>query len=343
MHNIISLQIHFGGRQMTGTPPLHRAFVTGGSGFIGQQFLAYLTQRGVQVSALARAESAIRSVRQAGAEPIQGDLDDEKALVVGMTGCDIIFHLAAKGSGWAPYEDFYHTNVLGTQHVLEAARTAAISRLVYVSTEAVLTGQEPIRNADETRPRSPHPVGPYGRTKGLAEELVEAANSATLTTVIVRPRLVWGKQMPALAQVVQAVRAGSFPWIEGGHYLTSSCHVENVCEGLWLAAHYGRGGESYFLTDGPPREFRQFFTVLLQTQGVVPGNQNLPRWLARTIARLGESTWSTLKLKGEPPLTIETVCLIGEEVTVNDAKARRELGYQATVSFKAGVALMNMA
>jgi nucleoside-diphosphate-sugar epimerase len=328
---------------MTETPSLHRAFVTGGSGFIGHQFLTYLRQRGVQVRALARSESAIRSVRQAGAEPVQGDLDDERALVVGMTGCDVVFHLAAKASGWAPYEDFYHTNVVGTQHVLEAARTAAIPRLVHVSTEAVFTGQGPIRNVDETRPRSAHPAGPYGRTKGLAEELVEAANCSTLTTVIVRPRLVWGKQMPALAQIVRAVRAGSFPWIEGGHYLTSSCHVGNVCEGLWLAAHAGRGGESYFLTDGPPREFRQFFTMLLQTQGVMPGNQNLPRWLARTIARLGEWAWSTLKLKGEPPLTMETVCLVGEEVTVNDAKARRELGYQATISFEAGVAMMKIA
>ena len=58
-------------------------------------------------------------MQQAGAEPVQGDLDDEKALVVGMTECDVVFHLAAKGTGWAPYEDFYHTNVLGTQHILE--------------------------------------------------------------------------------------------------------------------------------------------------------------------------------------------------------------------------------
>jgi len=71
--------------------------------------------------------------------------------------------------------------------------------------------------------------------------------------------------------------------------------------------------------------------------------QNLPRWLARSIARLNEWAWSTLKLKGEPSLTYETVCVVGEEVTVNDAKARHELGYQATVSFEAGLAMMNMA
>jgi nucleoside-diphosphate-sugar epimerase len=124
---------------MTEPQQLHVAFVTGGSGFIGQQFITYLTQRGVKVRALARSESAMGSVRQAGAEPIQGDLDDEQALVASMTGCDVVFHLAAKGNGWARYEDFYHANVIGTEHVLAAARTAAIPRLVYMSTEAEVT------------------------------------------------------------------------------------------------------------------------------------------------------------------------------------------------------------
>ncbi len=173
---------------MTESQPVHSVFVTGGSGFIGQQLITYLTQRGIQVLALARSDHAIESVQQAGAEPVQGNLDDEQALAIGMKGCDVVFPLAAKSSGWAPYKDFYHANVIGTEHVLAAARTAAVPRFVYVSTEAVLTAQEPIRNADETRPRSPHPAGPYGRTKGLAEGRVEAANSATLRTVIVRPR-----------------------------------------------------------------------------------------------------------------------------------------------------------
>lgn len=82
---------------MTEPQQLHVAFVTGGSGFIGQQFITYLTQRGVKVRALARSESAMGSVRQAGAEPVQGDLDDEQALVASMTGCDVVFHWRRKG------------------------------------------------------------------------------------------------------------------------------------------------------------------------------------------------------------------------------------------------------
>jgi nucleoside-diphosphate-sugar epimerase len=133
------------------------------------------------------------------------------------------------------------------------------------------------------------------------------------------------------------VRDGQFSWIEGGRYLTSTCHVNNVCEGMLLAAEKGRGGEVYFLTDGKPIELREFFTALLDTQGLKPGDRSIPRWLAQIIAFLVETLWKTFSLKTEPPLTRTALKLMGEEVTVDDSKARRELGYKALVTIKTGL------
>ena len=129
-------------------------------------------------------------------------------------------------------------------------------------------------------------------------------------------------------------------WFDGGHYLTSTCHVANVCEGMILAAEYGQGGEIYFLTDGQPVEFRSFITQLLQTQGLDAGNRSIPRWLAQRVAFASEWAWQTFHLKGVPPLTRATVRVVGEEVTVNDAKARRELGYTSALSRAEGLAAM---
>ncbi|MBE3559484.1 MAG: NAD-dependent epimerase/dehydratase family protein [Ktedonobacteraceae bacterium] len=319
---------------------LRTAFVTGGSGFIGHHLIAYLEKRGVEVRALARSIPAAFRVEQAGAEAIKGDLDDKEVLQAAMTGCDAVFHLAARGVGWGRYEDFYRVNVEGTRHVLTAAQTAGVPCLVYVSSEAVLVNGGPLINADETWPRAKEPAGFYGKTKGQAEELVERGSTATLRTVIVRPRFVWGKGAPGLAQLVQTARTGSFAWIDGGHYLTSTCHVTNVCEGLVLAAERGRAGEIYFVTDGAPVEFRAFISALLHALHVEPGERSLPGWLVRGLARAGEVAWGTLHLKGAPPFTLEAVRLIGQEVTVNDAKARHELGYRATVSREEGLSLL---
>ena len=320
-------------------------FVTGGSGFLGRNLISTLVGQGMRVRALARSVAALAVVAGLGAEPVGGDLDDIAALRAGMEGCVIAFHLAARTNDWGRYEDAYRANVTGTEHVLAAANAAGVPRLVHVSTEAVLVGDgkdyRPLVNVDETWPRPQRPLGLYALTKGLAEERVLAANTPNLQTVIVRPRFIWGAgDTTVLPPLAQAVRAGAFVWFDGGHYLTSSCHVTNACEGLLAAARHGRGGEIYFVTDGAPVEFRAVVSALLATQGLKPGGRSIPAGLARTGAGVAEGAWRLLRLRRELPLTRFRVRIIGEEVTVNDAKARRELGYTGRVSREEGLARM---
>ncbi|MBA3765901.1 MAG: NAD-dependent epimerase/dehydratase family protein, partial [Acidobacteria bacterium] len=170
-----------------------RAFVTGGSGFLGRNLIAALRVRGDDVRALARSAAAIEAVKEAGAEPIHGDLDDLAALKLGMQGCSVVFHAAAKSDDWGRLDEFLRVNVGGTEKVISAARAAGVSRLVHVSTEAILVGGGKIINADEGWPRPARPLGLYPMTKALAEERVLEANSPELTTVVVRPRFIWGQ------------------------------------------------------------------------------------------------------------------------------------------------------
>ena len=167
-------------------------------------------------------------------------------------------------------------------------------------------------------------------------------NSPQLATVVVRPRFIWGGEgSSVIAGLASMARSGRFMWIDSGrHYPTSSCHVDNVCEGMVLAAERGRGGEIYFLTDGPPVETRSFLTALLRVEGVEPGNRSIPHWLAYGMGRVAEFAWGTFKLNGSPPVTHTNVRLGGEEVTVSDAKARRELGYKGLVSLDEGMAAL---
>jgi len=201
----------------------------------------------------------------------------------------------------------------------------------------------PLVNVDETRPRPQRPLGLYALTKGAAEARVLAANAPELQTVIVRPRFIWGAgDTTVLPPLAQAVRARAFVWFDGGHYLTSTCHVANACEGLLAAAKYGRGGEIYFVTDGAPVEFRSFVTALLATQRLEPGARSIPAGLARAVAGGAEGAWRLLRLRRELPLTRFRVRIIGEEVTVSDAKARQELGYAGRTSREEGLAKMEI-
>jgi len=316
-----------------------RAFVTGGSGFLGRRLIAELVdKRGVAVSALARSEASAIALRGLGAEPVRGDLDDVAAMTAGMKehgGADVVFHAAAHVKQHGRLADFLRSNVAGTESTLAAARAAGVRRFVHVSTEAVLADGQPIVRADETRPYPERPAGPYPISKGLAERAVMAANRlGELETVAIRPRFIWGKgDTSVLPELVEAVRKGRFAWIGGGHYLTSTCHVANVVEGALLAAERGAPGEIYFLTDGAPVEFRAFMTELIATQGVDAGAREVPRWVARAAAAL--TGWLP-----RPPVTRTAIALVGGEVTVDDAKARRELGYLGKVTREAGLAEM---
>ncbi len=316
-----------------------QVFVTGGSGFLGRNLVRALVARGDSVRALARSEAAASAVSALGAAPVRGDLFDIVALASGLSGCEVCYHSAATVEEWGPRALFQRVNVDGTAALLAAAQKAGVPRFVHVGTEAAFATGGPMAGLDEYTPLPEHPLPRYPATKQVAEKLVCAANAPGFTTVICRPRLIWGHDdSSVLPKLLAAVKAGQWAWVDGGHYLTSTCHVHNVVEGLLLAAEKGRGGAAYFLSDGAPVEFRDFFTRLFATQGVVAPDKEIPRWLLKPLAALLEKFWDSLPLKGAPPLTRMAIALGTQEVTVSDALARRELGYQSRVSIEQGLA-----
>jgi nucleoside-diphosphate-sugar epimerase len=319
---------------------MRAVFVTGGSGFLGGAVLDALLERGEDVRALARSESAAAAVAARGAVPIRGDVTDLDALTAGMRGAEVVVHAAARlRGGWVALDELRRVNVDGSRAVLQAARSAGVPRLVLISTEQVVLGDRPLVSADESAPYPQRYVGPYAATKAEAERLVLAASTPELATVAVRPRLVWGRgDTGLLPGLTAAVRSGRLRWVDGGAHLTSTTHVRNAVEGVLAAADRGRGGEVYFVTDGAPVPFRTFATDLLATRGIAPDAGSVSGRVARAAAGGTGAVWRTLRLPGGPPVDLATVRVIGEECTLRDDRARLELGYEGHVTREQGLA-----
>ncbi len=319
--------------------PLHQVFVTGGSGFVGRNLIRRLRKERLPVAALARSESAANTIAALGATPARGDLLDQEMLVEHLRGCDTVFHAAALVEEWGPRALYQQVNVEGTRILLQAAAEAGVRTFVLVGTEAVFAdGQQSLAMLDETVPIPANPLPRYPESKAAAERLTLAANTEAMRCVCVRPRLVWGNDdTSVLPKLIAAVQDGRWVWPDHGLALTSTTHVENVCEGLLLAARYGRGGEAYFVTDGEPVTYREFFTRLLSTRGVTMPEKSVPIWMAQAFATSMEALWERLPLKGAPPASRMVVELGAKPVVVSHAKAERELGYQPVLSRDEGL------
>jgi nucleoside-diphosphate-sugar epimerase len=314
------------------------AFVTGGSGFIGGALIERLLAEGWAVRALARSDRAARIVRDRGAEPAWGDLDDVEAMTEAARGAEVAFHAAAHLGEWGARSEFERGNVRGTKNALAAARAAGVRRFVHVGTEAALMHGEPLVNADENVPLRPDSRALYSATKAQAELAVRAANADGFETVVLRPRLVWGVgDTTILPGVRAAVDSGRWAWIGGGGHRTSTTHVDNVVEGLWLAATKGAPGSVYFVTDDEPVVFRDFITRLLASQGVEAPDKRLPAGVAGAIAAGGEALWRLLPLRGAPPLTRLALWLASQECTIDIGRARSELGYAPVTTIDEGM------
>jgi nucleoside-diphosphate-sugar epimerase len=321
------------------TPGTERAFVTGGSGFIGGALIARLRAEGWEVRALARSQAAEQKVREHGAVPLPGDLENEEMMREAATGCDVAFHAAAKVEDWGDPEEFERLNVRGTENVIAACRAAGVRRLVHVGTEAALMAGKPLVDVNEDAPLRPDSPALYPSTKAKAEQRVRAANGDGLETVVIRPRFVWGRgDTTLLPALVELVRSGRFRWIGGGRHLTATTHVDNTVEGLWLGATKAAPGSVYFVTDGEPVVFREFVSKLLQTQGVSPPDGSIPAGVAGAAAVVSERLWRLLRRPGHPPVTRFQVWVSSQDCTIDIGRAERELGYRPIKSRDEGLA-----
>lgn len=319
-----------------------KAFVTGGTGFLGSRLITMLVEARWQVRALHRAPADAAELTALGAEPVQGTLDDPSALARAIGDAETVFHAAALFKMWAPASDFERVNVDGSRNILAAAKAQSVKRFIQIGAGATVMGDgKPMLDVTEEAPRAFPKWAPYISSKARAEELVLAAQDPVgMRTMVILPPMIWGRGMPMLEETIANVKAGRFAWPGGGRSRMSTANVLNVCHAAILAAEHSPGGRAYFVTDGEHRTLREVMGTLLDTRGVDPGNRSAPLGFAWFLASVMEAVWGTFGLKGEPPLTRQMLRLIGWDFTMSDRRAREELGYAPVISWEEGIGQM---
>src|SRR6202166_3293593 len=306
-----------------------RIFVTGATGFLGSHVARALADQGADLCLLVRATSSLRNLEGHKAETAVGDLRDAASLEKAMSGCDTVFHVAADYRLWVrDPQEMYRSNVEGTRAILEAARKNGVRRVVYTSSVATMGFTRNGHPADEDSPVSlADMIGPYKRSKFMAEQVALEAGRSGMHVVTVNPTTPIGEQdvkPTPTGRIVLDFLKRKFPaYVETGLNLVDATEC---ARGHVQALEKGRSGERYIL-GGENLTLKQILDRLAAITGLKSPTLKLPYVFAFAAGVVDEMVTGRI-LGREPRATIDAVRMGRKMMFVSSAKAERELGWR---------------
>lgn len=318
-----------------------KALVTGGGGFLGGAVVRLLLERGDQVRTFSRGDYP--ELTRMGVVQHKGDLADRDAVNSAVEGCDIVFHVAAKAGIWGDYSEFHRANVTGTENVISACISNGVRRLVYTSSPSVVFDGGDIEGGDESLPYPSRYEAHYPRTKAMAERLVIAADSPNLSTVSLRPHLIWGPGDNHLTpRIIARGKAGRLRRIGKRPCPVDTVYVDNAAHAHLMAADRlspgcAAAGKAYFISNGEPIPLWEMVDRILAAAGLPPVSKSISSGMALAAGAICEALWSCLRLSGEPPMTRFVAREMATAHWFDIGAARRDLGYSPEISIDEGL------
>jgi dihydroflavonol-4-reductase len=305
------------------------AFVTGATGFLGSHVARVLAEQGADLRLLVRPSSNTKNIADLKAELVTGDLRDPASLERGLAGCDVVFHVAADYRLWVrDPNEMYRSNVEGTRATLQAARKNGVRRVVYTSSVATMGFTSNGRPADESSPVSlDNMIGPYKRSKFMAEQVAIEAARAGQDVVIVNPSTPVGerdiKPTPSGRIIVDFLKKKFPAYVDTGLNLVDATEC---ARGHISALEKGRRGERYIL-GSENLTLKQILDKLATITGLPSPKIRVPYVMALATGVVDEIVTGRL-LGREPRATIDAVRMGRKKMFVSSARAEGELGWK---------------
>jgi nucleoside-diphosphate-sugar epimerase len=239
--------------------------------------------------------------------------------------------------------DFYSTNVIGSENVLKAMKLHGISKLVYTSTPSVAFGENSLEGVDESTPYPKDYLSHYAKTKSLAEQLILAANTKELSTMALRPHLIFGPgDLNIVPRVIKAQRLGRLKIVGDGDNLVDVTYVENAALAHVMALeklepHAAIAGKAYFLGQGPIKLW-DFTNDILKRSGLHPVTKKIPLKRAYAIGYFIECFLKIFHLfHVHPPMTRFIALQLGKSHYFNHHNLESDLGFKPEISIEEGL------
>ena len=327
--------------------PGHRILLTGGAGFLGSFLIQELLDPESPLPVKMLRILDLKEMEPAGDERLEylaGDVRDPVVMAAACVGIDLVIHSAAVVDwGTQSEEEVLSVNFGGTRQVIESAKEAGVKALLYTSSLDVLVDGKPKVGVDEGTPYPEKHATSYCKSKYMAEKLVRSSDSEGFATTALRPADIYGEGDPYhMGSLIAQAEKGIYVSIGRGrsrcmHVYAGNMAFAHVLAGLaLLEGNPEVRGMAYFITDGPPANFFDFFNPLVEASGyrLRPRNLRLPCTLAYVIGAISE--WLAILVrpikKYRPIMSRFAATYPCTDYIFNAERARKDFGFRIKYS-----------
>ncbi len=314
-----------------------KVFITGGSGFLGQEIVKFLVDNGHEVLSLSRSPASAAKLQQIGSFPVNGDMHQVKQWKSALSGMDVVIHAADPMVFWAPWK-FYHNSVIKpAMDLYKAACDYGVKRFIFISSDAALQGMKDLIDVDESAPYPLFINSFYGKAKMTVEKFLLSTHGTT-QAVIIRPTFIWGRGGKGTEGIIAEMKSENFFWINHGKALFEAVHVRNAAYAVYLAVTFPQNlhRQVFMVTDDATYTVKEFFTQLAHRRGIIPGNKNISSLRAYTRA-IAEETLSKISgYRYQPAIKRIDVAFKAMNKKYRIDKIKKILGYKPIVSRQQG-------
>lgn len=313
-----------------------KVLITGATSMIGRKTADELLQRGHDVQILQRGSSDLN------VPVFRGDIRDADAVQKAVNGCDVVIHAAAKVGLVGRFSEFHDINVVGTQHVMNAAVAAGARGVVYVSSPSVSYSTTPVLGA-VAPPACDDVLGYYSQTKSVGERAVLA--DTRIAAVALRPHLVWGPgDTQLVGRIVERARQRRLALVNNGEAIVDSTYIDNVSDALAAAAERvgvqeTLSGRALVVSNGEPRTVASLVQSICSAADVSYAPRNISLGAAVRVGKVMEAVYK-LRPHAEPPLTAFTAYQLGISHWFDISETKELLQWSPRISLDEGFALL---